>query len=285
MGMSASQARLLSITSRMNDIELRSQQISNTKIRLADESEQVANNYTRALNASKLTYTDYSSEQVKTVDLTPKNLSDYGLCLVKRSDNSIFSSDVSPAQMYEMIESGQFFLAKAGQTLTAPTQAQIPTLAQIPTPTQAQFPTLGNSNKVPFVNNLNHTNTVIKDWNTISGMGQAGEVSNASSKKYTFTDFWDEVDIEDTELKTYLQNPEEVSVSSNNYLNIQSDDTNLAKAEAEYNAQTAKINAKEKKLDQQMKAMDTEHSALKTEYDSVKSLISDNISKSFQLFS
>jgi len=284
MGMSASQARLLSITSRMNDIELRSQQISNTKIRLADESEQVANNYTRALNASKLTYTDYSSGQAKTVDLTPKNLSNYGLCLVNRSDNSIFSGDVTPAQMYEMIESGQFFLAKAGQTTTTPTQAQIPTLAQIPTPTQAQFPTLGNSNKVPFVNNLNHTNTVT-NWNTISGMGQTGEVINASSKKYTFTDFWDEVDLEDTVIKTYLQNPEEVSVSGNTFLNIQSDDTNLAKAEAEYNAQTAKINAKEKKLDQQMKEMDTEHSALKTEYDSVKSLISDNISKSFQLFS
>lgn len=42
MGMSASQARLLAITSRMNDIELRSQQIANTKLRLADESDQVA---------------------------------------------------------------------------------------------------------------------------------------------------------------------------------------------------------------------------------------------------
>ena len=284
MGMSASQARLLSITSRMNDIELRSQQISNTKIRLADESEQVANNYTRALNASKLTYTDYSSGQAKTVDLTPKNLSNYGLCLVNRSDNSIFSSDVTPAQMYEMIESGQFFLAKAGQTTTTPTQAQ------------AQIPTLANSNNVTFVNKLNPTNTAtfvnklnptntVTNWNTISGMGQTGEVINASSKKYTFTDFWDEVDIEDTNIKTYLQNPEEVSVSGNTFLNIQSDDTNLAKAEAEYNAQTSKINAKEKKLDQQMKEMDTEHSALKTEYDSVKSLISDNISKSFQLFS
>ena len=284
MGMSASQARLLSITSRMNDIELRSQQISNTKIRLADESEQVANNYTRALNASKLTYTDYSSGQAKTVDLTPKNLSNYGLCLVNRSDNSIFSSDVTPAQMYEMIESGQFFLAKAGQTTTTPTQAQ------------AQIPTLANSNNVTFVNKLNPTNTAtfvnklnptntVTNWNTISGMEQTGEVINASSKKYTFTDFWDEVDIEDTNIKTYLQNPEEVSVSGNTFLNIQSDDTNLAKAEAEYNAQTAKINAKEKKLDQQMKEMDTEHNALKTEYDSVKSLISDNISKSFQLFS
>ena len=282
MGMSASQARLLSITSRMNDIELRSQQISNTKIRLADESEQVANNYTRALNASKLTYTDYSSGQAKTVDLTPKNLSNYGLCLVNRSDNSIFSSDVTPAQMYEMIESGQFFLAKAGQTTTTPTQAQIPTLANSNNVTFVNK--LNPTNTATFVNKLNPTNTVT-NWNTISGMEQTGEVINASSKKYTFTDFWDEVDIEDTNIKTYLQNPEEVSVSGNTFLNIQSDDTNLAKAEAEYNAQTAKINAKEKKLDQQMKEMDTEHSALKTEYDSVKSLISDNISKSFQLFS
>ena len=282
MGMSASQARLLSITSRMNDIELRSQQISNTKIRLADESEQVANNYTRALNASKLTYTDYSSGQAKTVDLTPKNLSNYGLCLVNRSDNSIFSGDVTPAQMYEMIESGQFFLAKAGQTTTTPTQAQIPTLANSNNVTFVNK--LNPTNTATFVNKLNPTNTVT-NWNTISGMEQTGEVINASSKKYTFTDFWDEVDIEDTNIKTYLQNPEEVSVSGNTFLNIQSDDTNLAKAEAEYNAQTAKINAKEKKLDQQMKEMDTEHSALKTEYDSVKSLISDNISKSFQLFS
>ena len=274
MGMSASQARLLSITSRMNDIELRSQQISNTKIRLADESEQVANNYTRALNASKLTYTDYSSGQAKTVDLTPKNLSNYGLCLVNRSDNSIFSGDVTPAQMYEMIESGQFFLAKAGQTTTTPTLKNSQDLQVI--------------NKFDQANNINDLSqsTRLSDVNS----NLIGEVDDSSfnckkAPDFNFWENWDEVDFDTTVFKTYLQNPEEVSVSGNTFLNIQTDDTNLAKAEAEYNAQTAKINAKEKKLDQQMKEMDTEHSALKTEYDSVKSLISDNISKSFQLFS
>jgi len=274
MGMSASQARLLSITSRMNDIELRSQQISNTKIRLADESEQVANNYTRALNASKLTYTDYSSGQAKTVDLTPKNLSNYSLCLVNRSDNSIFSGDVTPAQMYEMIESGQFFLAKAGQTTTTPTLKNSQDLQVI--------------NKFDQANNINDLSqsTRLSDVNS----NLIGEVDDSSfnckkAPDFNFWENWDEVDFDTTVFKTYLQNPEEVSVSGNTFLNIQTDDTNLAKAEAEYNAQTAKINAKEKKLDQQMKEMDTEHSALKTEYDSVKSLISDNISKSFQLFS
>ena len=54
MGMSASQARLLSITVRINDVEYKSQQISNTKLRLADEAEQLATNYTNALNKQKL---------------------------------------------------------------------------------------------------------------------------------------------------------------------------------------------------------------------------------------
>ncbi|MBR1680858.1 hypothetical protein IJ707_03605 [bacterium] len=78
---------------------------------------------------------------------------------------------------------------------------------------------------------------------------------------------------------------EEVSVSGNIQLQIVSDSTGLAKAEAEYNAATAKINTKEKKLDNELKSLDTEHNALKTEFDSVKSLIGDNVEKSFNLFS
>ncbi|MBR1907306.1 hypothetical protein IJ818_00005, partial [bacterium] len=61
MGMSSSQARLLSITARINDIEYKSQSISNSKIRSADESEQVAREYTQALNKTKLTYNSYDA--------------------------------------------------------------------------------------------------------------------------------------------------------------------------------------------------------------------------------
>ena len=200
MGMSASQARLLAITSRMNDIELRSQQIANTKLRLADESEQVAQNYTNALNASKLTYTDYSSGQAKAVDLKPSNLKDYGFRLVDSKGKVCTTANITSTQMYEMIQSGQFTLQ---QSSTA-----------------------------------NNTTT----WS-------------------------------------------DTSVSSNTLIAISSDNTNLAKAEAEYNAATAKINSKEKQLDQQLKEMDTEHSALSTEQDSIKSLIKDNVDKTFNLFS
>jgi len=46
--MSASQARLLFISSRIHDIELKSQQIANQKIRLASDSDQIATDYTNA---------------------------------------------------------------------------------------------------------------------------------------------------------------------------------------------------------------------------------------------
>ena len=224
MGMSASQARLLSITSRMNDIELRSQQISNTKIRLADESEQVANEYTTALNKTKLTYTDYSSGQAQQVDLTPKNLSQFGYKLINRETNEVFSGNVDAATMYEMVESGQFYIGEGGEEIEK------------------------------LINEAPKGNGGIR-----------------------YQPKW--------VAHTFVTDAKEITVSGNTQMAITSDTTDLAKADAEYNAKTAKINAKEKKLDQQMKEMDTEHSALKTEYDSVKSLISDNISKSFQLFS
>ena len=190
----------------MNDIELRSQQIANTKLRLADESDQVAQKYTNALNANKITMTKYDEKgNTSQVSLKPSNLpKDYRLVDAK-TGKKVTSSSVTSSQMYEMIQSGQYRLEK-NQDVT-------------------------NDNGV-------------------------------TAKKWT-----------------------EVSIASDVSLGIASDDSKFALAEAEYNAATQKINNKEKKLDQQLKTMDTEHSALQTEQDSVKSLIKDNVDKSFNLFS
>ncbi len=62
MGMAAGQARLLSITSRMSDNELRAQIINNQKMRLATESSQVSEAYVNALNQSQMMFTNYDAE-------------------------------------------------------------------------------------------------------------------------------------------------------------------------------------------------------------------------------
>ena len=59
MGMSAGQARLLSITARLSDNELRSQSITNAKLRLATESTDASKAYMEALNSTQLMYRFY----------------------------------------------------------------------------------------------------------------------------------------------------------------------------------------------------------------------------------
>ncbi len=78
MGLAASQARLLSITSRLSDNELRAQLINNAKMRLTTDSSNVSNDYIAALNETKLMFTNYDilgNEQYQ--DLTFNSLTAY----------------------------------------------------------------------------------------------------------------------------------------------------------------------------------------------------------------
>lgn len=59
MGMAASQARLLTITARLADNELRSQTINNAKMRLATQSSQASETYINALNDATLKFSNY----------------------------------------------------------------------------------------------------------------------------------------------------------------------------------------------------------------------------------
>ena len=62
MGMAASQARLLTITARLADNELRSQTINNAKMRLSTESSQASENYISALNDATLKFSNYDTD-------------------------------------------------------------------------------------------------------------------------------------------------------------------------------------------------------------------------------
>lgn len=78
MGMAASQARLLSITARMTDNELRSQTITNSKLRLAEKSSEASQEYMDALNSEKLTFRYYNDNgESTTYNLTPALLYSY----------------------------------------------------------------------------------------------------------------------------------------------------------------------------------------------------------------
>ncbi len=354
MGMSASQARLLSITSRISDIEYKSQQISNVKIRLADESEKVANAYTKALNKQKITMTSYNtSGQAVKQDVTISSLSkpDSKYILKNSKNQTVVSSGVynmykalvetsnnpnSWGNRYESqgtkpCDNGDYFNAfmgakfgnivslsnrvmeAAGKNLDwednywevvdelggygggLGTWQAIVQYAKDHNVTVSGMPTMEEVNYYEFLFKEFTTNadTTVA---TSSNLGEHQYTRLETSNLNKFLDRNSSVNANDPNwLNEALESGEfmlvsvetgkEVSVSGETALCLETDTTGMAKAEAEYTAATAKINTKEKKLDNQLKALDTEHSALTTEFDSVKSLIGDNVEKSFNLFS
>ena len=524
MGMSASQARLLFITSRMNDIELKSQQISNTKIRLADESEQVANAYTKALNKTRLQITDpltqttsqltYNSimspngimsggYNLQTVDGKVVVSHDVAAAFERRRGNSYQAEDISSYQtnynnavstldkaeatLNNYLKSKDVTVNSDG-TLKFPTKivitiesssstggagsaqgsGTVPTTdgagstggaggaggvqggGTVPTTDGAGSTGGAGGARAPRRIVAQNTNMFSKTWSDVAALdmglesnpttrnrneftmdpiifsggngGTTGRTTGGSTTGGTtgsttggitgrttgrttgrITDFTPKVidltqtggtfthvnfkptideslrrgivdvyssaeksqiqaqyniykqdvsnakqavseaktalddakaknasvssniseysgefyenlfkQMETSGYKAYdqklLNNPEalqaylgngdwclgkknadgkyaQTSISSSTMISEVTDKTDLAKAEAEYNAQTLKINNKEKKLDNQLKTLDTEHSALKTEQESIKSLIKDNVDKSFNLFS
>ena len=121
MGMSASQARLLSITARLTDNENSGQSISYAKIRLANQSEQASKEYNEALQATKLTVlTGFDGSTEQYTDISYNLITGYNKVatdmqyLVTNKDSKVLVT----AQMAKAFEAGNgdfnIFLANLG---------------------------------------------------------------------------------------------------------------------------------------------------------------------------
>ena len=75
MGLSASQSRVLTLTARLSDLELKAQAIQHQKIRLSEQSTAASKKYMDALDAQKLKFNYYSTGSV---DATIENITKTG---------------------------------------------------------------------------------------------------------------------------------------------------------------------------------------------------------------
>ena len=116
MGISASQARLLSITARLTSNEYESQQISNAKMRLATKSEQASNEYIAALNTRQLQFVTYDAQGAAVVENLTANATDVNASAVidnktvndanntNANSNAVDSGDVLKKQTFTVSE-------------------------------------------------------------------------------------------------------------------------------------------------------------------------------------
>ena len=118
MGMSASQARLLSITARLTNNEFKSQLITNSKLRLATETDKVTQKYMDALDSQMLMFCNYDDNGASSkVQLTPAILHEYApmknqYALINNAGKMLVTS--KDAENYETTGNLNDFLAKYG---------------------------------------------------------------------------------------------------------------------------------------------------------------------------
>ena len=107
MGLAASQARLLTITARLADNELRSQTINNAKMRLATQSAQASDEYVSALNNAQMMFSNVGTDGLTQKQaLTFNALTQYsqyntqygivnsaGMIMVSEEDAAIFKNN------------------------------------------------------------------------------------------------------------------------------------------------------------------------------------------------
>ena len=129
MGLAASQARLLTLTSRLSSIELRQQAIANSKILLANDSEEVSNKYTKALNNQTLKMSDGTNE----IPMTYDALKSFGYDVRRTGDGVVASSAQSSGA-----KPNQNTNVKKSSTITDP---EILKWVGKPAPTAPSLPT------------------------------------------------------------------------------------------------------------------------------------------------
>ena len=126
MGISASQARLLTITARLTSNEYESQQISNAKMRLATQSQEASSEYIAALNTTQLQFMTYDAKgSAITTDLTANSLYQYAdmknqYALINTSGQMLVSS--GDAKKFESASNLSEFLESYGITKEFKTQ-------------------------------------------------------------------------------------------------------------------------------------------------------------------
>ena len=208
MGMAAGQARLLSITSRMSDNELRAQLINNDKMRLATKSSQASENYVKALNEAQMMFTNYDANN----NTSFQNLTFNAMTTFNPYNNQYSLSNASGKPIVSEKDAANFknatdlndFLEKYGLEQTTTYFKGLPTVGG-----QVQYPTtaVDADGNVVFAN-AGTPAELQKLYEGVENSKPSYENIIASDYYYNYTD----------KLNTYLTTQEELYATVGAYM-------------------------------------------------------------------
>lgn len=248
MGLASSQARLLLLTARKSDLEFRAQQITNSEMILAMQTEEVAREYSLKLSNQTLKY--INSSDSSEVEITAASLSALSAQGGAKMQLKVFVGKGAAGAD----EDGFAFWQNNGQQQTIYKDASGNVITE-----EAWNALPEDQRQQPEIQYINTTNN------------------------YTGPQILE--GIQGGTMKIVYETGEEVDAINGTKFSVAYDTSDDAKADAEYRRKTASIQIKEKRLQMDLSQVETQQKACDTEIDSVKKIMDKNIERTFKVFS
>ena len=314
MGLAASQCRLLLLTARLSDTEYRAQMISQRRMALAMQTEQIATEYSRKMNNRQLRLVfDLKADDNSTFNeiltyarLCAKNKDVIGTFRVVTADGKIAvpSVDSIPATIYTTEKDGKTYGAVVNQAFVASAlSAHIADMIKKDPLADVSGLTALLADKDNWSKDqLLEAYSIIKaaglvDESTLKEITSNTVFKTDDGNEYIVMPGLNNTDWFQNALRTGVLYAEKLEKNGNDvaswnmYDLLHSDiiEDNLYTADdpaaaAEYEVKSAMIQAQDKQLELELKQVETQHQAAQTEYDSVKKVIEKNIERSFKTF-
>ena len=285
MGLAASQARLLTITSRLSSVELKQQRIAMDKMRLANDQEGVSEKYTNALNNKTLTISNGGEE----IAMNYSTLAAQGYSVMRASDGVIASSAGSSSAAGTSVNSSA--KTNANSSAKANTNASNPEIQKWvgqPAPTRPTPPTTRLSQvlatkptpETAVAYNTEPTQGIDNMLNTID--------TGLNPKAHGITALFEIlaaglVNLVKLEKEEYpklietLQNAQQKAQKNGDNETAQKYAELVKKAQDSYNACQSKRKFKGKQLDNHLNARANELKSIKSEMDAIQNSLNNKV--------
>lgn len=279
MGLSASQARMLQLTSRRSDIEYQMQQIASARLALSGQMEEISKTYTKAMN-DRIIYTqDVVGNTVTKEKLTHLGLLQRGYQVYSTVGNDIIRPQFD-VNLSDLNSDGKFNLSESGT-------------ASLTIKDGKYYVNDKDGNEIQVSFGLKDGESEGYDENNVlklrSDRFQSNGLLSAEDLDAGLRDGRYQIIV-----PTGSSSVSNINVDGKNYTNILwssaaflSDELNTENdpaAQAEYDSSTAEAQSKDKQLELKLKNLENEHKAVETEMEGVKKVIEKNIEGTFKTF-
>jgi len=263
MGLAATQARLLSLTQRQHAVEYAAQRVEAQKLQLANETDRVYSDYLESLDASKVQYKLVEDDgSFVFMDASFANLAEAGF---------LFNVEGVVCTSYDEVvnilkEKGivELTASDSYSVLSTLVSEGLVMIMQPQADPESGFTYDYREGKIIYMEE-----DIYDENSNPEGIGFVKELNDEQGDNkpvFAYTVF------------------ENTNLSSSTKIQEVSDEINLKKAEAIYEADMRRISAKDKRYDTELSQLEAERNAIKTEIETLGKVATDNVDRTFKLF-